>query len=70
MSSVLLGSYEGPKECIKQEGIEGSGCGSVGKAVASGTRGPRFEFGLQQLLFTVNRLEKTKIKKKRRGMAH
>ena len=29
----------------------GSGCGSVGRAVASDTRGPRFEYSHQQLLF-------------------
>ena len=28
----------------------GSGCGSVGKAVASNTRGPRSESGLWQIL--------------------
>ena len=29
----------------------GSGCGSVGRAVASDTRGPRFEYSHRQLLF-------------------
>ena len=54
----------------------GSGCGSVGRAVASDPRGPRFEFSHWQTfkskiyLFTVNCIEKTKIKKKRPGMAH
>ena len=53
----------------------GSGCSSVGRAVASDTRGLRFESSHQQTflywtLFTVNCLEKTKIKKKRTGMAH
>ena len=55
----------------------GSGCGSVGRAVASDTRGPRFEsshrqkFNIEQLLDTVNCvLKRRKIKKKRPGMAH
>ena len=54
----------------------GSGCGSVGRAVASNTRGPRFEsshwqkFIYIEHLFTVNCIEKTKIKEKRPGMAH
>ena len=52
----------------------GSGCNSVGRAVASDTRGPRFESSHRQnlywTLFTVNCIEKTKIKKKRPGMAH
>ena len=53
----------------------GSGCGSVGRAVASNTRGPRFESSHRQKiylysehLFTVNCV--LKIKKKRPGMAH
>ena len=50
------------------------GCGSVGRAVASDTRGPWFESShwrnLYFTLFTVNCIEKTKIKKKRPGMAH
>ena len=54
--------------------IVGSGCGSIGRAVASNTRDPRFEFSHQQTfiehLFTVNCVEKTKIKKKRSDMAH
>ena len=52
----------------------GSSCGSVGRAVASDTRGPRFEFSHWQILywtlFTVNCIEKTKIKKKEARMAH
>ena len=45
-------------------GWGGSGCGSVGRAVASNTRGPRFESSHQQKfihiehLFTVNRVLK------------
>ena len=56
----------------------GSGCGSVGRAVASDTRGPRFEsshrqkfINIEQLLYTVNCvMKRQKIKKKRPGMAH
>ena len=42
----------------------GSGCGSVGRAVTSNTRDPRFESRLRQTLFTFNCIEKTTIKKK------
>ena len=45
----------------------GGGCGSVGKAVASDSRGPWFEFSHWLNLywtFTINCFEKTKIKKK------
>ena len=53
----------------------GSGCGSVGRAVASNTRGPRFEFRHQQILIehlftTVNCIVLKRRKKKRPGMAH
>ena len=45
-----------------------------GRAVASDTRDPRFKSSHRQTfiehLFTVNCVEKTKIKKKRPGMAH
>ena len=50
----------------------GSGCGSVGRAVASNTRDPRFEsqhgqnFIYQLYIYK----EKTKIKKKMQGMVH
>ena len=51
--------------CVKV----GSGCGSVGRAVDSDTRGPRFDSSHQQnlygtfgYLFTINCIEKTKIK--------
>ena len=49
----------------------GSGCGSVGRAVASDARGLRFESSHRQTfisdiyLLTVNYIEKTKIKRKR-----
>ena len=48
-----------------------SGCGSVGRAVASNARGPRFISSHQQNLysiFAISCIEKTKIKKKRPGM--
>ena len=49
----------------------GSGCGSVGRAVASDTRDPRLESRHWQTLikhlFTVNCVEKTKTKKKEAG---
>ena len=52
----------------------GSGCGSVGRAVASDTGGPRFESSHGKLLYrtlrflsAVNCNEKTKIKKKDGG---
>ena len=56
----------------------GSGCGSVGRAVAFDTRGPRFDTSHRQNfiehlfvnLFNINCIEKTKINKKRPGMAH
>ena len=49
---------------------------TVGRVVASDTRGPRFEschrptFILDIDLFTINCIEKTEMKKKRPGMAH
>ena len=33
--------------------LEGSGCGSVGRVVASNTRGPRFESSHQQNLLNI-----------------
>ena len=48
----------------------GSGCGSVGRAVASDTRGPRFESShiiYIEHSFSVNCIEKTKIKLKEAG---
>ena len=44
----------------------GSGCGSLGRAVTSNTRSPRFKSRHWQNVT----IEKTKIKKKRPGMAH
>ena len=52
----------------------GSGCGSIGRAVvASNSRGPQFESSHRKKFITninFNCFEKTKIKKKRPGMAH
>ena len=52
----------------------GSGCGSVDRAVAFNTRGLRFDSSHRQKfiehLFIINCIEKTKINKKRPGMAH
>ena len=49
----------------------GSGCGSVGRAVAFGTRGPWFDSSHQQNfiehLFIISCIEKTNINKKRPG---
>ena len=53
--------------------ILGSGCDSVGRAVASDTRGLQFESSHRQILYylyTVNCIGKVKIKKERPGMAH
>ena len=48
----------------------GSGCGAVGRVLASNSRGPGFEFSHRQLLLNINLLvEKTKRKKKTPGMA-
>ena len=49
------------------------GCGSFGLAVASDTRGPRFESSHRQKnyeqLITANCIEKKELNKKRPGMA-
>ena len=53
--------------------IQGSGCGSVGRVIASDPRGPWFKSSHWQKLYwtyTINCIEKTKIKKKRPGLAH
>ena len=47
----------------------GSRCGSVGSTITSYTRDPRFESSNRQVLFTINCIEKTKIKIKRPGRA-
>ena len=48
----------------------GSGCGSVGRAVASDARGPQFESSHRQNIIhvlTINCIENTKIKEKEAG---
>ena len=59
---------------IKKVAFSISGCGSVGRVVASNSRGLRFESSHRQKsilnVFTVNCIEKTKIKKKRPMIAH
>ena len=63
---------------INKHQYQGSGCDSVGRAVAFNTRGPRFDSSHRQNfiehlfvnLFIINCIEKTKINKKRQGMAH
>ena len=47
----------------------GSGCDSVGRAVASDTREPQFGTIGKFPFLTINCIEKTKIKKERPGMA-
>ena len=59
----------------KKESFMGSGCGAVGREVASDTRGPRFESSHRQkfiyiFVFCQLCIEKTKERKKRPGMAH
>ena len=54
---------------VKVELSLGSGCGSVGRAVASDARGLRFESSHRQTFISdIYLFEKTKIKKKRPGM--
>ena len=38
---------------LNEDGGTGSGCGSVGRAVASDTRGPRFESSHRQNLLNI-----------------
>ena len=42
---------EGLMHVIRHDNSEGSGCGSVGRAVASDTRGPRFESSHRQKIY-------------------
>ena len=44
----------------------GGSCGTVGRAVASDTKGSQFDSSRQQILYlcTINCVEKAKIKKK------
>ena len=63
--SVLLISYQIQiKKCC-----DGSGSDSVGRAVIFNTRRQRFESRHRQILFTINCIENTKIKKKWPGIA-
>ena len=52
--------------CSLDKQILGSGCGSVGRAVTSNPRGPRFESSLRQKFIehlpTIKCIERTKIK--------
>ena len=54
--------------------FQGSGCGAVGRVVASDTRGPEFESSHWQLLLNIYLLltvcRKDENKEKRPGMAH
>ena len=45
----------------------GRGCGSVGRVVTSYSGDPRFKSSHQQILFTINCIEKTEIKRKEAG---
>ena len=62
---------EKKKATNKISKLKGSGCGSVSRAVASDSRGPRFESRHRQKfklnIFTVSCVERTKIKKKEAG---
>ena len=59
---------------VYHSSLVGSGCGSVGRVVASITRGPLFKSShwqnLYRTLFSVKCIEKDKNKEKRPGMAH
>ena len=60
---------------IGKKAYQGRGCGKVGRAVPSDSRDPRFKSQHRQLYILNMYLliaiqEKTKIKKKRPGMAH
>ena len=49
----------------------GSGCGTVGRAVASYTRDTRFESQhWQNIIYQLYNIEKTEISKKMPGLAH
>ena len=49
-------------QCHKVRDVLGSGCGTVGRAVASDTRDARFESSYLQILFSNNCIEKTYLK--------
>ena len=52
---------------FKRDEQKGSGCGTVGRAIASDASDPQFKSLHWQLLLTVGCFEKTKIKKKEAG---
>ena len=52
---------------FKRDEQKGSGCGTVGRAIASDASDPQFKSLHWQLLLTVGCFEKTKIKKKEDG---
>ena len=59
--SPLISHYLSRNSCL------GTGCGSVGRVVASDNKGPWFEYSHWQTfyyLYTVNCIEQTKVKKK------
>ena len=58
--------FKGANQCQCHLEMD-SGCGSVGRALASDTRDPRFESFLRPILFTINVI---KIEKMRPGLAH
>ena len=47
--------------------ISGSGCGSIGRAVASNTRDPQFESSQRQILFIISCIEMTETKEAGNG---
>ena len=49
--------------------VKGSGCASVGKAVASDTRGPRFESSHRQSLLIFYKIECFRKKKFEKGLS-
>ena len=71
--SKCRGFFFSPLSKILKQQCQGSGCSSVGRAVASDIRGPRFESSHRQKFIYIEHLfivycqlciEKTKIKKK------
>jgi len=75
ISPLLLSKYCLNFKLVNKSRRSGSGCGSVGRAVAFDTRGPRFDSSHWQnfiehlfvSLFIVSCIEKTKINKKKAG---
>ena len=75
---ILVIQFEySQKSELEEVSLLGSGCGTVGRVVASNTRGLWFECSHWQnlywifvYLFTISCIENTKINKKRPRMAH